>query len=95
MWPVCHVADNAELYLEILRSILSGEAIDHGKNGYYLAASGSVAWDDIYDAMAKGLVSHRAIENVNVEAANEAILKQMGEALGCSPELVPVQLGGR
>ncbi|TKX24272.1 NAD dependent epimerase-like protein 7 [Elsinoe australis] len=42
-WPVCHVIDNANLYIELLRAILEGENPDHGKQGFYLASSGSVA----------------------------------------------------
>ncbi len=42
-WPVCHVRDNTNLYVELMREILAGGNPGYGKNGYYLAASGSVA----------------------------------------------------
>ncbi|KAJ5625121.1 hypothetical protein N7510_001430 [Penicillium lagena] len=93
-WPVCHVIDNSTLYLEILRNILSGEDIGHGRSGYYLAASGRMAWNDIYDAMAKGLAKRQIIDTESVEVADDAALQQMGEALGCPKEMVPLFLGG-
>lgn len=93
-WPVCHVIDNTDLYLEILRGILEGRDVGHGKNGFFLASSGSVAWDDIYAAMAKALEKRKLIDKASVERADKTILERMGEALSCSKELVPVQLGG-
>lgn len=94
-WPVCHVSDNTALYIELLRHILTGKNPDHGKNGYYLASSGNVAWDDLYSAMAAALFGRGIIEDESVKTADEAALKKMGEALGCPPQLVPVQLGGK
>ncbi|GAB7357640.1 hypothetical protein MBLNU459_g0137t1 [Dothideomycetes sp. NU459] len=94
-WPVCHVIDNSTLYLEIMRHILAGESIGHGKNGYYLASSGSVAWEDIYSAMAQSLANRKVITSAGVDEADDAVLQRMGDALGCPKELVPVQLGGR
>ncbi|KAJ5819155.1 hypothetical protein N7474_004746 [Penicillium riverlandense] len=93
-WPVCHVIDNSTLYLEILRNILAGKDIGHGRNGYYLAASGSMAWNDIYGAMAKGLVKRQIVDTESVQVADDAALQQMGEALGCPKEMVPLFLGG-
>lgn len=94
-WPVCHVLDNTTLYLEILRHILEGRDPGHGKEGgYFLASAGSVAWDDIYTAMAAALAKRNIIGDDSVVPANGSILEQIGEALGCAPEFVPVQMGG-
>lgn len=93
-WPVCHVVDNTNLYVEILRRILGGEEVGHGRAGYFLAASGSVAWDDIYTAMAAALAKRNVIGDDSVVPANDNILQQIGEALGCPPQFVPVQIGG-
>ncbi|KAJ5578649.1 uncharacterized protein N7459_007613 [Penicillium hispanicum] len=93
-WPVSHVVDTATLYLEIMRSILSGRDIGYGQRGYYLAASGKVAWNEIYCAMAKGLAKRSAIETENVELVDEAALEEMGKALGCPKDMVPLFLGG-
>ena len=93
-WPVCHIIDNTTLYLQIVRKILSGEDPGHGKNGYFLAASGSVAWDDIYMAMAAAMAKHNVIGDDSVVPANQQVLEQMGEALGCPAAFVPVQVGG-
>ncbi|KAL1869343.1 hypothetical protein Daus18300_005555 [Diaporthe australafricana] len=93
-WPVCHVVDNTNLYVEILRRILGGEEVGYGRAGYFLAASGSMAWDDIYTAMAAALAKRNIIGDDSVVPANDNILQQMGEALGCPAEFVPVQIGG-
>lgn len=92
---MCHVADNARVYVEIARGILSGKEIAHGKNGYYLASSGSIAWNDLYEAMAKRLAERGVIKSDSVELADDATLTEMGEALNCPKEVVPVLLGGK
>lgn len=94
-WPVCHVLDNTSLYVEVLRAILAGGELGHGRAGYFLASPGSVAWDDLYTAMAAALAKRNIIGDDSVVPANESILEQMGEALGCVPQFVPVQIGGR
>lgn len=86
--------DNTTLYIEILRKILDGEDPGHGKNGYFLASPGSVAWDDIYTAMAASLADRNIIGDKSVVPATPQILEQMGEALQCPPEFVRVQIGG-
>ncbi|KAH7124103.1 hypothetical protein B0J11DRAFT_530697 [Dendryphion nanum] len=93
-WPVCQVQDNTGLYLEILRAFLEGRDIPHGRNGYYLASPGSVAWDDIYGAIAKALYKRKVIDDATIEMADDAVLQKMGDALGCPKEMVGVQLGG-
>ncbi|KAI0186159.1 hypothetical protein EV127DRAFT_439878 [Xylaria flabelliformis] len=93
-WPVCHIRDNTNLYLELLRKILAGENPGSGKNGYYLAASGSAAWDDLYAAMASALAKRNVVDNDTVVSANEQNLEAMGKGLGCPGALVPVMLGG-
>ncbi|KAF1851423.1 NAD(P)-binding protein [Cucurbitaria berberidis CBS 394.84] len=94
IWPVCHVRDTTALYVELLRSILSGEDLEYGQNGYYLASSGSVAWADIYSAIAKALARRNVVDSEVVKRADDATLAKMGEALNCPKELVVVQLGG-
>ncbi|KAF2807812.1 NAD(P)-binding protein [Mytilinidion resinicola] len=93
-WPVCHVIDNTTLYIELLRAILSGKEPGYGKNGYYLASPGSVAWDDIYSSMAKALAKGKYIDNDVVKEADDKELQKMGDALKCPKDFVPVQLGG-
>ncbi|OIW28588.1 NAD(P)-binding protein [Coniochaeta ligniaria NRRL 30616] len=94
-WPVCHVIDNTNLYLELLRKIVAGEDPDYGKSGYYLAASGSVAWDDIYSAMAEGLAKRKVVGDASVVRADAQALEKMGAALGVPAEIVAVQIGGK
>jgi hypothetical protein len=92
---VSHVRDNAGLYLEIIRNILSGKEIGHGKYGYYLASSGSVPWNSLYIAMAKRLAAQDVVDNENVELADNDALERMGAALGCPKDMVPLFLGGK
>jgi hypothetical protein len=91
---VCHISDNTAMYIELLKSILSGANPGYGKNGYYLASSGSVAWIDIYTAMAKGLAKRNVVNNDTIIKADDAALELMGQALRCPKEMVTVQLGG-
>ncbi|KAF9890734.1 hypothetical protein FE257_005600 [Aspergillus nanangensis] len=93
-WPVCHVADTADLYIHLLRKILLGEDIGYGKNGYYLAASGFLPWSKMYEALAKGLAKRGVVDHPTVEQADEKALAQMGEALNVPGPVVPVLLGG-
>ncbi|KAJ5895159.1 hypothetical protein N7495_006850 [Penicillium taxi] len=93
-WPVCHVVDNTTLYLEIIRNILSEKDIPHGKNGYYLAASGTVAWKKIYTEMAKGLAKRKVTETETVDVADSDVLDQMAAAIGCPKDIVTLFLGG-
>jgi len=93
-WPVCHILDNTSLYIEMLRAILEGRDIAHGKQGYYLASPGSVMWDDLYAAIGKAMKKRGVIDEESVEEADEEVLQKIGDALGCPKELVNMQLGG-
>ena len=91
---MCHVVDTVNLYIELLRSILAGANPDHGRQGYYLAASGSVAWDDIYDAMAEALAKRDEIKDGTVNLADDEALLNMATGLGVPKELVSLHLSG-
>lgn len=82
------------LYLEIMRNILCDQNIGFGKNGYYLAASGSVSWNDLYCAMARGLAKRKVIVTDEVNVVDDTVLEQMGAALGCPKDMVALFLGG-
>ncbi|KAF2135345.1 uncharacterized protein K452DRAFT_323110 [Aplosporella prunicola CBS 121167] len=94
VWPVCHVLDNNTLYVSLLRAILNNENPDHGRHGYYLAASGSIVVDDLYVAMAAALAKRGIVKTDTVEYADDAALEKIGRALGCDPAHVEVHLGG-
>ncbi|KAK7742428.1 hypothetical protein SLS62_010736 [Diatrype stigma] len=94
-WPVCHVIDNTNLYLEILRNILAGENPDHGKNGFYLASSGSVAWDDLYAAIAKSLAQRGVVADDGVALADDEALEKMAVGLSAPKDFVPLLLSGK
>ncbi|KAI1752667.1 hypothetical protein F4782DRAFT_499630 [Xylaria castorea] len=93
-WPVCHVHDNTSLYLDLLRKIMTEENPGYGKSGYYLAASGSVVWDDLYAAMASALAKRNVIDDDTVVTANDQNLEVMGKGLGYPAAVVPILLGG-
>ena len=73
---------------------MGGEEIACNKQGYYLASSGSIAWEDLYSAIAKPLTARGVIDDASVTQADDEALGCMGEALGCDSSFVPVQLGG-
>jgi hypothetical protein len=91
---VCHVRDNTAVYVKLLDSILRGEDVGYGKNGYYLASSGSAAWRDIYVAIAKALAKRGVVGSSEVRRVDDVTLEKMSKALGCPKEMVPVQIGG-
>ncbi|KAK3053497.1 hypothetical protein LTR09_005666 [Extremus antarcticus] len=93
-WPVCHIDDNTSLYLQLVRRILDGSQPPSGKNGYYLAASGSVVWEELYAAMAEALAQRGEVEDSRVERASDDALAGMAAALGSPKEFVAFQLGG-
>ncbi|EHY57801.1 hypothetical protein HRR83_005287 [Exophiala dermatitidis] len=97
-WPVCHIEDNTALYLDLLRAILTGRDDNtlpgSGKHGYYLAASGSVAWMDVYAAIATSLAKRGLVDDVAVERADDEALEKMGAAIGHPKDLVPLSVGG-
>ncbi|ETI24277.1 hypothetical protein G647_03646 [Cladophialophora carrionii CBS 160.54] len=97
VWPVCHVDDNTSLYLALLDAILAGKSPPSGKQGYYLASSGSILWDDLYRAMARRLAERGVVDHPDVLPAegNVDVLTTMGKGLGCPPALVALMLGGR
>ena len=82
------------MYIKLLESILSGDNPGHGKDGYYLASSGSVAWRAIYARIAEALAKRGVIESSEVKKANDAAVEKIGWALGCPKEMVVVQIGG-
>lgn len=93
-WPVCHVEDNTGLYVEMLRAMLEGREIGHGKEGYYLASPGSVGWEEIYEAVGMAMRKRGEADDETVGEADEGVLEKMGEALGCPADFVSVQVGG-
>ncbi|KAJ0281952.1 hypothetical protein Brms1b_006737 [Colletotrichum noveboracense] len=94
-WPVCHVVDNATLYLQILRAILNGDNPGSGKNSYYLASAGSVEWDALYAAMAKALFKRGIIPTDEVVQADQKAVDIMAKGMGVDASLVEMGLAGK
>lgn len=93
-WPVCHIADTTDLYIKILLSILDGKNPGYGKNGYYLASSGRVAWHDVYEAMAVALAKRSVIDDATVVQADDAALEKMASVLGTYKSFVGARIAG-
>ncbi|OWY47487.1 NAD(P)-binding protein [Alternaria alternata] len=91
-WPVCHVLDNTSLYLDLIRSMLQERSIGYGKSGYYIASSGSIAWDDIYDAYSLELKRRGVVDDETVKDADDSTQEKMAEILDGIP--AKIQLGG-
>ncbi|KAJ3091678.1 hypothetical protein HK100_007126, partial [Physocladia obscura] len=94
VWPVSHVADTSALYKQILSSILAGNLPDSGRNGYYLASSGLVDWNDIYSAIASALYKRRVIADSEVRLADAETVRKMAEGVGCQPQLIGFKIAG-
>lgn len=100
VWPVSHVIDTANLYLQILRIILTASPtqltlLGSGKTGYYLASSGLVSWSDIYASFARSLFSRGLISTPDVSLAGDKELEEIAKVLRCEKDEVAVQVGGR
>lgn len=59
-----------------------------------MAASGCVAWDDIYSAFAVALHKRGLIQDAAIEMANEEALEKMAKGLDPGNGNVRIQLGG-
>ncbi|KAI0425365.1 hypothetical protein F5Y09DRAFT_321911 [Xylaria sp. FL1042] len=94
-WPVCHIRDNTNMYLKLMHNILTGASPGNGKNGYYLASPGSVAWDDLYMAMATALAKRNVILDDTVVTANDQNLETIAQGLGCDKDQVAIMIGGK
>ncbi|PLB49851.1 NAD(P)-binding protein [Aspergillus steynii IBT 23096] len=95
IWPVSHVLDTVSLYFTLLDAILKNKNPGHGKNGFYLASSGKVAWHDIYAGIAKGLARRGKIPDERIELMNDTALEKIAKAQKVSPSSVIVKIGGR
>lgn len=95
MWPVSHINDTAELYAQLLRRLLASDDIPAGKNGFYLASSGPVAWLDIYSAAARALHKRGVIDSSEVGEVSDAALEKAAEVLPGGKAMVPFHMGGK
>ncbi|KAJ5096722.1 NAD(P)-binding protein [Penicillium angulare] len=95
IWPVAHVLDTANLYFALLNAILSDKSPHHGKDGFYLASSGKIAWHDIYAGIAKALARRGIIKSPEAELMNDTALEKIASAQNVSPSSVIVKIGGR
>ncbi|KAK9859409.1 NAD(P)-binding protein [Penicillium brevicompactum] len=95
IWPVSHVLDTVSLYFALLHAILTNMNPGHGKSGFYLAASGKIAWHDIYVAIAEALARRGVISDERVDLMTDPALEKIAKAQNVSPSSVTVKIGGR
>ena len=74
--------------------MVAGENIGHNRNGYYMAAAGSIAWTKLYAAVAKALAKRGIVDSPEVGDVSDDAPENAAQALGCPKEFVPVQMGG-
>lgn len=94
LWPVCHIYDTVTLYVELLRCMLLGKDIGHGKDGYYLAASDRAAWTDIYAALAKALAKRGVIDSAEVADVDMLRWRRWRRSSGAGRRLCLDRTGG-
>ena len=75
--------------------MLANKNPDYGSHGYYLAASGNVAWNDIYATYATEMGKLGVIHDTEVRDLDNESLEKVGIALKCPTELVPIQISGK
>lgn len=90
-----HVLDTVSLYFALLHAILTNMNPGHGKSGFYLAASGKIAWHDIYVAIAEALARRGVISDERVDLMTDPALEKIAKAQNVSPSSVTVKIGGR
>ncbi|KAI0073995.1 NAD(P)-binding protein [Panus rudis PR-1116 ss-1] len=57
IWPYVHIDDTVDLYILLLDAILSNpDKVDHGRNGYYIAANMELSWYDFSKAIGQAFV---------------------------------------
>lgn len=81
--------------MALTKAILQDSNPGSGKQGFYLASSGSACWDDIYSATNKALAKRGIIENASVQPVTDEALQKMAKALNVQTSSVVVKIGGQ
>ncbi|KAJ9326786.1 hypothetical protein DTO027B5_1018 [Paecilomyces variotii] len=89
------IVQAAKALRRVYRTQSDKPGFGYGKKSFFLAASGSVAWDDLYDVFAESLAKRNIVDDETVHNADEAVLEKTDQALACPKELVPVKLSGK
>lgn len=92
---MCHISDCTALFIALIKAILEDSNPGFGKQGFYLASSGSASWDDIYSATNKALAKRGIIKNTSVQPITDSALQKMAEALNVDTSSVVVKIGGQ
>lgn len=79
----------------MIKAIVTDQNPDYGQQGYYLASSGKVLWDDIYASIAKALKKRGVISSCKVENMTDEALTKIAAAQGVDTPSVRVKMAGR
>lgn len=79
----------------MIKAMVADQNPNHGRDGFYLASSGSVAWHDIYVAMARALKKRGVIASDEVAHFTDEALAKYAEAQGVDLPSVKVKIAGR
>ncbi|KAI7230819.1 hypothetical protein KC330_g6739 [Hortaea werneckii] len=95
IWPVCSLEDTIGFIFTMLQSMLTDRNPPHGKTGFYHASTGSVAWHDIYVAMARALKKRGVVATDEIAVFTQEALEKYAEAQGVETASVRVKIAGR
>jgi hypothetical protein len=79
----------------MIKAMVTDQHPGYGKQGYYLASSGKVLWDDIYASIAKALKKRGVISSCKVQDMTDGALAQIAAAQGVETSSVRVKMAGR
>jgi len=100
-WPFVHLLDVTDLYLYLIRGIVtpsssaSPSSGSSAPGGIYFAENGSYNWNTLSLAIISRLSEKGlAAKASELQVANEIDLQKMGEVIKCPPGIVPFQVAG-
>jgi nucleoside-diphosphate-sugar epimerase len=78
IWAFVHIADVAAFYGLLVRKLLSGETINHGRNGYHFLEAGETTWLRISQCIAEaghalGLFFSAEVKSISPEDMKKAL----------------------
>lgn len=79
----------------MIKAILNGQDLDHGRNGFYLASSGRIYWMDLYKGVAKALYKCGLINDDHVRPVTEEARQIISKGLGVTPDSIELKVAGK
>ncbi|KAF5691277.1 nad dependent epimerase dehydratase family [Fusarium denticulatum] len=94
-WPVCSISDTINYAILLIKAVLNGQDLDHGKNGFYLASTGRVSWMDLYKGVAKALYNRGLVNDDQVRPITEEARETIGKSLGIKSDTIDLKIAGK